>query len=213
MNDYLYIYALFSFSSKAIEEGKEQELKLTPYWTDRSLKDRDDMQFERAKKYDRFAKVSHVTWRKGDNDCVSINIEECGNEQALLQAFWDNISLEVFNATPAGWCIFDKVWPRLVNRSLIYGITVPSWAKTDLKKKYSTLNMLDVAYIYKQGVYQGERPLPEIHHALSFWLGGAFPDEDQIRLKACVNPTDPTIEQAACSYIEGMAEIVRRYEQ
>lgn len=226
------LYALFARDVVAIDQARGEQLEVrrptgdslypSYMWDSMSETQREQWIDDEAKRYDRFNKLVSMTVlpltpnqmnlefiTDPDSSC-NVHCDE--NEEALLSYIWTGLE-EAFakQYSICGWKIREQIWPKLINRSLALGVKVPSWAKPDLAKKWFDVQLHDLSTIYSCGVWGRARPLPPIHYALKFWLGRDFPVEEDVKLKAEINPRDPSITDATCDYVFGMAEVMYRY--
>lgn len=154
--------------------------------------------------YDDNLALRHFTLDCDVYPCVSKTDEP---EDLMLTSLWDMLNPIITGRFLCGWEIYDQIWPRLINRSLHHGIPIPPWAINDLAKKYTTINLIDIANIYKQGVYQGIRPLPPLHVAVKLWTGVDAIAESTL---ATLNSKEE-IEQNACAYLGALQATAARY--
>lgn len=224
------IYALFARDSAEMDRARGEQLNMQRpsaeslypayMWDTMSVQAREAWIEDEAKRYDRFNRLVSLTVLsvplsvlRGDitklDSCV---IHRDDNEKALLTYIWNGFEEAYRNQFQiCGWKIREDIWPRLVNRSLALDVPVPVWAKPDLSKKWFDVQLHDLATAYSCGVWGRVRPLPPIQYAMKFWLGRDFPREDEVRLKAEMNPSDEAIREATCDYVFGMAEVLHRY--
>lgn len=94
------------------------------------------------------------------------------DEKELLGKAWEFIEMKCSLSTLSGWMMTDLVWPKLVNRSLKYGLVIPNEYKRKSllpTRRFSEGGFYDVYNIYKQGVYS--RPEIRLDEALELWTG------------------------------------------
>lgn len=213
------IYPLFArvISAMSSSAAVRQLGTGMPYWLSNES-DRVAWREEKSRQYDQFNHLVCVTmlpvpvaFLQGtvplDGRCLML----AGLPEAdILRGLWQELEGHR-DMNIAGWGIRDHIWPRLLNRSLCQNVSVPGWAKPNLSRKWMDVEMDDLSMIYSCGVYDKFRPQPRLHDALDFWLQTPFPDEDMVMLRAETKPDDPEILTATCSYVRGMAEVLRRY--
>ena len=138
-------------------------------------------------------------------------IVAAGSERSLLQRMWENLGIMVPGHTLCGWRLTDNAWPKLVNRTLANGMSMPIWARNDLTKRYNTVNMLDATNMYRQGIYEGTRPVPTLARCLKLWTGAVVPEE--VELSARMNAGDwQFVWTSACEYLARLDEVKARYD-
>ena len=135
----------------------------------------------------------------------------CGSEKSLLERMWENLSTMTTGRTLCGWRLIDTAWPKLVNRTLANGLSMPIWARNDLTKRYNTVNLLDAANIYRQGIFEGARPVPTLARCLKLWTGVELPEEVEISAK--MNAGDWQFVWAnVCGYLSVLEDVKMRYD-
>ena len=127
-------------------------------------------------------------------------------ERSLLSYFWQLLEPQIVGRPLAGWRLYDRAWPLLVNRSLANGVPVPAWARHDPAKRYATRVMYDLYNI----LTQGKRLEPQdrdvsLGMALALWLPDwpAIPDWKF---------DEPVPHEYGCLCLEGMEKVAERYE-
>jgi hypothetical protein len=191
-------------------------------WNSMSDNQREQWIDDEARRYDRFNRLVSMTvlavpgtnftsefLQDPTNGCT---VHRDQNETALLTYVWQGLDDAMSKQySICGWKIREDIWPKLVNRSLALGVKMPPWAKPDLSKKWFDVQLHDISTLYSCGVWGRARPLPPIHYALKFWLGREFEREEDVKLKAEMDPNDEAIRSATCDYVFGLAEVLHRY--
>lgn len=221
----VFIYALFADIPEEIDRESKGLLKPPPY---PRVMDTETTQArwvqETARKYDQFTRLSAFGTRRaflGDSEIneegrfiSTLEITDCTtysdeDEAELLKKMWTCIqdASELY-----GWQINEVLWPRIINRTIHNGMSVPTRGHTDLSKKYLDLPHHDIAKIYQMGVYSNYvRPVPRIDQVLSFWHGEIYANEDTLEVLANAEPDSEEIDVAICGYTEGMAKAYCNY--
>ena len=226
------LYALFARDLAEVDRARGGQLEVRKptgdslypsyMWDTMSDVQREKWIDDEAKRYDRFNRLVSMTvlaltpaqmnlefLQNPDSSCV-VHADE--NEEALLSYVWNGLEDAMSKQYAiCGWKIREEIWPKLINRSLALGVKVPGWAKPDLAKKWLDVQLHDISTIYSCGVWGRARRLPPIHYALKFWLGRDFPREEDVKLKAEMNQNDPSLTDATCDYVFGLAEVMYRY--
>lgn len=78
----------------------------------------------------------------------------------LVEAFAVHQGINVTNYV-CGWRVKETI-ARLTLLSLKEKQPIPEWAKTDLTKNYSTVEVLSIESLYHQNVYNRKRVTPEL---------------------------------------------------
>lgn len=128
-------------------------------------------------------------------------------ERSLLTDFWQMVESNQPVGRPlAGWRLYDRAWPLLVNRSIANGVTVPVWARHDPTKRYAVMAMYDLYNIWTQGkrLESHDRDIT-LSLALSTWL----PDEPVIPE---LRPDEEIPADYGCTCIAAMEKVAERYE-
>jgi len=175
-----------------------------------------------ADQYDANVQLDYFTVDlPGSEECVSFCIGGKGrdgcpttpfpDEATLLSSLWAGLTPLVVGRHICGWKIYEQMWPRLINRSLHHGIPIPVWASNDISKRYTTVSLLDPANIYRQGIYQGIRPLPALQDVIRLWMDVIPPSEETLRLWVKDDPLDLCVHEATCVYLEALKVVTARY--
>jgi len=128
------------------------------------------------------------------------------SESELLGRLWAELSPWVIGRTISGWRIYDRIWPILVNRSLVHRIPVPAWARQDPTKRWPTMTFFDLFSIYTQGRrYDSHDKDVTLSQALELWL----PDDP---LLPDIRPGDAVPPHYGCLCLNAMEKVVRLYE-
>jgi hypothetical protein len=143
-------------------------------------------------------------------DKPELGIMAVGSEKSLLERLWENLSGFVVGRMLCGWRMTDHSWPKLINRSLANGIGMPIWARNDLTKRYNTVNLLDAANIYRQGIYEGARPVPSLSKCIKLWTGRDLPEEVEISAKMNAGNWE-FVWDNVCQYLTLMDDVKNRY--
>ena len=228
------LYGLFARDLDEMDRARSEQLEVrrpsgdslypSYMWTTMTDSQQEQWIDDEAKRYDRFNRLVSMTvlslradqlnlefLNNADNACT---VHRDDTEEALLAYIWSGLEESMRHQySICGWKIREVLWPRLVNRSLMLGVKIPAWAKPDLAKKWFDVQLHDLSTIYSCGVWGRARPLPPIHYAMKFWLGRDFVTEEDVQLKAEINPNDEAITEATCDYAFGMGEVLYRYAQ
>lgn len=138
--------------------------------------------------------------------CVECKLGPNNSEKSLLSYLWQILEPQVVGRPLAGWRLYDRTWPLLVNRSIANDVAVPTWARHDPTKRYAVLVMYDLYNIWTQGkrLESQDRDVT-LSMALETWL----PDE----------PIIPELDVGAeippdygCNCIEAMEKVADKYE-
>ena len=138
--------------------------------------------------------------------CIECRLgTEVTTEHALLYELWNYLTPQIVGRPIAGWRLYDRVWPALINRSIINRVAIPPWARHDPSKRWTTLTFYDVFGIFTQGkrLDNHDRDLT-LSQILELWL----PDEPLLPLVA-----DNVIpEHYGCLALDAMQRVVQLYE-
>lgn len=128
------------------------------------------------------------------------------SERDLLARLWGELAPYIVGRPIAGWRIYDRTWPVLINRSLINRVPIPAWARHDPTKRWPTLVFYDLFGIYTQGRRFDNRDKDvTLSQALEMWL----PDEP---LLLDVKPGEAVPPHYGCVCLSAMERVVERYE-
>lgn len=230
MQGLTFLYGLFTRDMTEIDAARKEQLNIERpdpealypayVWQTLTTAQKEQWIEDEAKRYDRFNRLFSVTsipvtCTSGNQlviDPSNCQLLQDDNETALLSYVWDGLDSAMRHMYwLCGWRIKEELWPRLINRSVALGVSIPDWAKPDLTRKYLDVDLHDLTQLYTCGVWGRKRPLPPIHYALRFWLGRQFPREEDVQLRAETDPKAGFIEDATCSYVIGMAEVMQKY--
>jgi hypothetical protein len=210
-----FLYTLTRACREEVERDRKKFELAAPYWTRQNGNSLNDWVEAEVAKYDKYRELVRVTFLDTTTGCVSFAVGEKENptEADLLRQVWAFLHSVTFggNKLVAGWEIYSKITPLLLNRSIKYGLEIPYWIRPDVTKKWGAGGLFDVAQVYYCGVYPSVRPLPDLGEALGFWLGRPFPLEADTRLFADQNPLHPDLTTTTCDYVQGMATVVSRF--
>jgi hypothetical protein len=112
--------------------------------------------------------------------CVNTHPDERQMITAVIQALDQLLSME--SRYMSGWKIATEFLPVVVNRALHYDIEPPKGFKTNISRRFSTVdNYVDLSCVYSQGVGPSLRPLPSLADCLEYWNPGRrYLDVDQV---------------------------------
>jgi hypothetical protein len=208
-----FIYCLTAVDEAEVEAAKEEQLVFPanePWKVADTVQAREEWYKKEARRYDRFQRVVRVTILTEPEGCRSLHSPD---EHQLLIDTWgllEGLGCGVYRQA-AGWQIQQRIWPVLINRSIVNNVPVPPWARHDLTRRFSASNLHDISQIYMAGASPYGRPLPPINYALQFWLGEVFKHEIDLQVAASENPQSQELHDATCQYVDGLYRVVTRY--
>lgn len=127
-----------------------------------------------------------------------------GSERDVLTEFWDWMKVvppELF--VLAGWHLSGLGWPKILNRSLANGLSVPCLGGyINPERRWPECTVYDLHRVYMGGAIKGERRELALHDVLQLWTGKTFPTE----LMAAAEPT-----MHVPGYIKAMESVAQRY--
>jgi hypothetical protein len=160
MNKKLWLFPLMVVDSNA-------------YWriTNTGLNDRFvPDKFEKGRKHDACSTFSGIILQREGEPPV-FGTRPGDSEKDVLNTFWASYFGPVkWTGGLAGWRINDLIWPKLINRSIANGITIPMEASLQPPTaKWNDCKFYDLYNIYKFGSF--DRPEIALHDAMTMWLG------------------------------------------
>ena len=139
-------------------------------------------------------------------------VTKCKNNKvngSFCKLVWEAVQSAVasqginVNTYVCGWRVRETL-AELTVMSLKESQPVPGWAKTDLTKNYSTVDVLGVETLYHQNVYRRKQTTPEL---LMFLRDMGYPNYEQF---ICPN-IDETPEQAFINLFQFFNKLLANY--